>query len=210
MYPFHANVSIVVNGTSGAGKSTWVSKLISEKDWMFQIPPTRVLYCYGIYQSLYKEMEQSLSFVEFHQGLPNVDEIDGLPENSLVVLDDLAGRMMANKEIEELFSMQVHHKKLNVIFLNHNLFIQGKCSKTIANNTHVYVFLKNPRGLSQLTCLARQVFPGKSKALVEAYEDCMRKRYGYLVLDLSPYGDQEHMLRTDIFKDDVTVVYKIL
>lgn len=62
----------------------------------------------------------------------------------------------------------------------------------------------------QVACLARQVFPGQSKAMVEAYQDCMLKQFGYLVVDLSPHAEEDHRLRTNIFKDEVTIIYKTI
>lgn len=38
---------------------------------MFDSPPDRALYCYGIDQSLYTEMDRELPFVSFHRGLPS-------------------------------------------------------------------------------------------------------------------------------------------
>lgn len=72
------------------------------------------------------------------------------------------------------------------------------------------MLLKNPRDVSQIHCLGKQVFPGKSHALVEAYEDCMKNPYGYLVLDLSPHAEEAYRIRTGIFPDEDCVVYKPL
>lgn len=48
------------------------------------------------------------------------------------------------------------------------------------------ILLKHPRNVNQIRCLGRQVFGGKSNALIEAYNDCLFSPYGYLVLDLNP------------------------
>ena len=138
------------------------------------------------------------------------DEIDTLKPGSLVILDDLARSIVDSKEMEELFTMGVHHRKLSVIYINQNMYCQGKYARTINLNTHFIVLFKNPRDVSQVACLARQIdiYPTNTKAVIEVYQDCMKKKYGYLVIDLSPHGEEEHRLRTDIFKDDATIIYK--
>ena len=175
---------------------------------MFEQTPSQVLYCYGIYQDLFRKMEQELSFVEFHEGLPSKDKIDTLKQGSLVILDDLARSIVDSKQMEELFTMGVHHRKLSVVYINQNMYCQGKYARTINLNTHFLILFKNPRDVSQVACLARQIYPNTTKAVTEAYQDCMKKKYGYLVIDLSPHGEEEYRLRTNIFKDDVTIIYK--
>ena len=208
MYPFPTNTSISVSGTTSSGKSWWVYRLLREREVMFEEPPSQVLYCYGIYQDLFRKMEQELSFVEFHESLPSKDTIDTLNPGSLVILDDLARNIVDSKQMEELFTMGIHHRKLSVVYINQNMYCQGKYARTINLNTHFLILFKNPRDVSQVACLARQIYPNRTKAVTEAYQDCMKKKYGYLVIDLSPHGEEEHRLRTDIFKDDVTIIYK--
>ena len=41
-----------------------------EREVLFGQASSQVLYCYGINEDLFWKMEQRLSFVEFHEGLP--------------------------------------------------------------------------------------------------------------------------------------------
>ena len=50
------------------------------------------------------------------------------------------------------------------------MFCQGKHSRTINLNTHILVLMKNPRDLSQIQCLARQTFVGKSKFSARSFQ----------------------------------------
>jgi hypothetical protein len=50
--------------------------------------------------------------------------------------------------------------------------------------------------------LARQMYPGKSQFVVEAYEDATKKPHGYLLIDLTPDTDDRYRIRTKIFPDD--------
>ncbi len=69
-------------------------------------------------------------------------------------------------------------------------------------NTHYIVLFKNPRDVGQVATLARQMYPGKSKFVVEAFRDATDKPYGYLLIDLKPETDENYRLRTNIFPDD--------
>lgn len=211
MYPFPACTSISVSGATCSGKTTWLFRLLRHKDVMFSAPPEKVLYCYGIYQPMYEMMERELPFVTFHQNLPSQIELDHLSDEkvcNLVVLDDLMESVTSSSEMESLFVKGMHHRHLSVIYLNQNLYCKGKHSRSINLNTHISVLMKNPRDVSQLQCLGRQAFLGKGSFLLEAYKDATSHPYGYLVLDFSPTGREEERVRSLIFPDEDTVIYK--
>ncbi len=54
------------------------------------------------------------------------------------------------------------------------------------------------------------VIPRRSHALIEAYEDCMKGTYNYLIIDMTPGGEDEYRLRTRVFPGEDPIVYKIL
>jgi hypothetical protein len=56
--------------------------------------------------------------------------------------------------------------------------------------------------------IARQLFPGNSHLMLEAYADACVKKFGYLVVDNSPSTpDPQLRLRTAIFNGETQVVY---
>ena len=210
MYPFPGCTSIGVSGTSNSGKTTFVYKLLKHKDIMFETAPDKILYCHGIEQPLFLEMEKSLPSIHFHKGLPTQELIEAYSYSkscNIVVLDDLMDSVVSDAEMEKLFTLGAHHRRLIIIYLNQNLYCKGSKARTISLNTHFLVLMKNPRGLSSLQCLSRQVFAGKSKLLIDAYNDCMKAPYGYLVLDLSPFSREDTRLRSKIFQNEDTIIY---
>ena len=211
MYPFPDCTSITMSGATMSGKSFWTYRLLREKNDIFSSPPEKVLYCYGIYQPLFEKIEQELPFVTFHHGLPNEDTLQKLATPNicnLVILDDLKSNVISSVEMENLFVKGVHHLHLSVLYINQNVYCKGKHSRTINLNTHIYVLMKNPRDVSQLQCLARQAFLGKSNFLIEAYKDATLKTYRYLVLDFSPGAIDEYRVCTDIFSAEDTIIYQ--
>jgi hypothetical protein len=67
------------------------------------------------------------------------------------------------------------------------------------------VLFKNPRDVTQVENLSRQIiqmYPGRSKFLVEAFKDATAKPYGYLLIDLKPDTDEKFRVRANIFPND--------
>jgi hypothetical protein len=204
--PFKCPVSFSVSGTTSSGKTTWVFRLLHHKDEMLYPSPQHVLYCYGIWQDLYEQMEKEMNFIQFHEGLPSKETVCNLPSGSMIILDDLSHLLYENVDMELLFSQTSHHKNLSVCHIKNNIFYQGKHARTINLNTHIYVLMQNPRDVSQIVRLGSQIFPGKGKALLEAYSECMSST-GYLILDLSPHSDEKYRIRTHIFPGEDIVAF---
>ena len=211
MYPFPECTSISVSGVTCSGKTSWVLRLLSHKDVMFNNPPEGVLYCYPIWHPLLGVMEKELLFVKFSNGLPGDKELCTLSSErrcNLVILDDLMKKVTSSHDMENLFVKGMHQLHLSILYINQNLYCKGKYSRTINLNTHILVLMKNPREVSQLQCLARQAFLGKGAFIMEAFKDTTAEPYGYLVLDFTPSGDKSHRVRTKIFLDEDTIVYQ--
>ena len=206
LLPFKSPFSISISGTTGSGKTTWIFKLLKNKDDMIEPAPVQIFYFYGIWQDLYADMEEKLSYVSFQEGLPTMEVVKSMSANSLIVLDDLAHLLYSNKEMELLFSQVSHHRKISVCHIKNNLFYQGKHARTISLNTHLYVLLSNPRDESQILTLGRQVYPSKPLCLLEAYRYCMTTT-GYLLLDLQPHTEPKYRMRTRIYPGEDPIIF---
>lgn len=201
----------MVSGATGSGKTMWVYRLLQHlPDMYVEEPPVETMYCYGIHQPLFDEMETTLPNFRLHQGVPSAEELDQFTsdhQHRLIILDDLMQQVVKNDQMELLFTQGCHHRRLSVIFLTQNILPQGKNSRTIALNTWYLVLLKNMRAASQVMFLGRQIFPGKTNYLVEAYDDCMKTPHGYLMVDLSPHANDQYRVRTNIFPGEFPFVY---
>ena len=177
---------------------------------MYETPPEKILFCFGIDQPLLDEIERTIPNLKLHLGLPTQKEIEEFTEDrkhTLIVLDDLMHRVAQSAEMELLFTQGCHHRNASIIYVCQNLFPKGPKSRTIALNTYYLVLMRNFRSGSQISHLGRQLFPGKSNALTQAYDDVMKNIYAYLLVDVSPMGDDRYRLRTAIFPDEDTIVY---
>lgn len=212
MFPFEGPSTFSISGATGSGKTTWLFKVLSEKEELFSPePPHSILYCYGVWQELFENMEKNIPNLSFHEGLPSEDNINDITKNNqhnIIILDDLMREVIKNTDMELLFTRGSHHKKLTVIYLNQNMFCQGKNARTISLNSHYIVLFRNLRDCSQIQKLGQQLYPGKGNLLVEAYKSCTQSPFGYLVIDLSPRSDEKYRLRTKIFQSEDTIIFQ--
>jgi hypothetical protein len=157
-------------------------------------------------------MEREIPNFNSKKGLPSSEELDEFTKDrrhKLIVIDDLIHDVVQNKEMELLFTQGTHHRCVSVILITQNLYPRGKHARTIALNTWYMVLMKNLRDVSQVGILGRQLYPGKVKGFMEAYEDAHSKKHGYLMVDMSPHGEDIYRLRTCIFPTEDPVVYRL-
>ena len=190
----------IVAGPSGSGKTVFTTRLIENARDMIEPAPDRVLWCYGVYQSFFNETKN----VEFHEGLPNLDVFDG-KQRVLLILDDLMHE--TDDRVSQIFTRVSHHKNLSVLYLTQNLFYGSKQNRTISLNSHYVVLFKNARDATQISHLAGQMYPGKSKFMIEAYRDATSNPFSYLLVDLKPDTEDRLRLRSNIFPGETPYVY---
>ena len=211
LIPFNVASSICISGPTGSGKSIWVYNFFKNINALFNgESPKDVLYCYGVWQPLFEEIEKKITFINFHEGLPSKDDIESFSKNTyhkLIILDDLMEDVLNSHDMLMLFIRGCHHKNISCIFITQNIFSQSKHSKTIALNTQYLVLFRNFRDSSQIITLGKQIFPGKVKSFQESYNDATTKKYGYLLVDLSPHTEDMYRLRTLVMPGEDTVIY---
>ena len=198
IHPF----TCIVSGPSGCGKSSLV-KAILQHDIIKPLPD-KIVWLYAEDQPLY----QSMKNVEFIQGIPeDLETRFQRRNNNVLILDDLMTQCHSDERLTRLFSVGSHHKNLSIIFIIHNLFHYGKEMRTVSLNSHYIILFKNPRDRLQIATLARQMYPGQSQFLIEAFHDATKEAYGYLIIDLKPTTADKLRIRTGILPGDRQLVY---
>ena len=197
--------NMVISGSSNTGKSEWVFRLIENAAIMISPPVDLIIYCFKEYQSRFKDIKG----VNFHSGFDeSLISKEKLQDRSvLLILDDLMTTIDSDILLN-IFTVLSHHRKINPIFICHNLYFSGlKCMRTISLNTAYNVIMKNPRDKSSIECLGRQMFPGQSKFFMESYNFATRKSYSYLVIDSKPTQDDDLRLRTNVFPGEQMICF---
>jgi len=208
LLPFKAHSSIIISGGTGCGKTRLLHRILKDREGIWDEKPNKIVYCYGIWQNFFIQIEKDIPDILFHSGLPSLDDIDCWSSNhTLVILDDLMQEVTANPITQKIFTMGCHHRSLSCIFITQNLFHQGKFARGITLNATYLILFENIRDSSQVQRLAQQLFPGKSKGFMHAYRDIMKTSFGYMVIDMNPQADNKYRVRTRIFPGDDTHVY---
>ncbi|OOZ15362.1 hypothetical protein BOW28_11740 [Solemya velum gill symbiont] len=83
-----------------------------------------------------------------------------------------------------------------------NLFYHGKENRTMSLNSHYLVLFKNPRDQQQIGFLARQMYPGKPKFLLDKYVTHTERPFGYLIVDLKPDTPETRRLLSNVFPEE--------
>lgn len=208
---FESPTSIFIAAPSGTGKTVLTKKILEHADGMFKVPPSRIFFCYSMWQKLYTEMKDEIKNIQFYQGLPTMEDLSewGAEEgHKILVLDDL---MITGADSEELVHMMCvgsHHSNFTVIFLLQNIFHKSKSLRTASLNCHYFILMGSKRDPLQIQTLGRQMFPGKTKYFMDAYQKATATSYGFLLVDINPHSDKTYQLRTNILPGQDTIVYQ--
>ena len=203
-HPFTA----LICGPTQSGKTQFMSRLLMEREALITPPPESIIWCYGEYQPAYVELTSKIPGIRFVEGIPtDLDALISPDVANILVIDDLMTETGNNKTITDLFTKGSHHRNLSVVLILQNLFHQGRETRTISLNSHYLVLFKNPRDGSQITHLAKQMYPGHTRFVQESYVDATRDPYGYLLIDLKPNTPEVLRLRTNIFPGETPFVY---
>lgn len=193
----------IVSGPTMAGKSVFVKRFLASADTMCDTTFDKIYLHYAEWQNAYLQLP---SRVEFRAGPPAREDYEDEGRTKLVVLDDLMRE--TNDTVVDFFTKGSHHRNMSVIFITQNLYHQGKGQRDISLNANYLVVFKNPRDKSQISFLARQVWPENPRFLQEIYNDATSVPHGYLLLDMKQSTPDRFRFRTRIFPSDRrTVVY---
>ena len=88
---------MLVCGPHTSGKTIFILKLIDYARELFDIPPTKVFWCYGHRTRAHEQMvKRNFNMI---QGIPKI--FDFVTPNSIVMLDDLMSESAANKTVTD-------------------------------------------------------------------------------------------------------------
>ena len=197
-----AGSSMLICGPTMAGKSTFVHNLLANKS-IFDTPPSQVHWYYG---------GESIEGLEgrgyiLHTGLP--ENFQDAPVNSVIVLDDLMDEAKDHAGVTALFTKLVHHRKLFVINISQNFFVNSKDTRTRRLNAQYIVMFKNPSDVTQIHMIGRQMYPGNAKFLSSVNAKATKRPHSYLMLDLRQETPEDLRVRSHILPSEAPMkIYK--
>lgn len=189
--------SMLISGPSGSGKTSWVYELIVKKNKVCDKPPTKITYCYGVNQPIIAKLS-SLG-VRTVSGLPDyiLEQVGG-DEPEWLIIDDLMTEALNNPLVSDIFTKGSHHKNISIILLVQDFYRKARETRTISLNANYVLLFKNPRSKLIASYIAREMYPGRSKAFTKIYEMATREPYSYLFIDLKNDTPDEVRLLTNV------------
>jgi hypothetical protein len=201
----------MVVGTSGCGKTALVSKILLNSEILFDKKVDRIVFCYSVWQQAYELFKLLPIHVEFVVGL-NENFNFSPNKTNILIIDDLFASAKDSSSIQNLFAVESHHKNISVFLIAHNVFTKGIYSRDLSLNSSNLILFRNPRDSIQINVLARQIFPNKSKAFLEIFEDATKDvPHGYIFLDFKQSTRMRMRIQTNIVSNekDRRVIYTI-
>jgi hypothetical protein len=199
---FQAPFTAIIAGNTSCGKTTFLKKFLASRDKLVNVMFSKIVWCYGVYQ---EEFMHFPSYITFHEGIPDFEEMSTCGKHILVILDDVMDKIDENVTL--LFCKYSHHKLISVFLCLQNLFFKNPQIRTLSLNSHYIIVFKNPRDKSQIIHLAKQMYPGDVGFLKDAYTQATRDAYGYLLIDLRQTSPEAIRLRTGILPHETSVAF---
>ncbi len=159
---------------------------------------------------MYDAISSDVPNVHFQQGLLNKNDIlkdfgHHSSRHLIIILDDLMREVVDSPIMSDFFTINCHHSGCSVVFVSHNIFQQGKYSKSIAVNTGYFIILESPAAMDQIKLFGRQRFPDEKNIVLCAYQRSVLDRpFWYLFVDMPVNVPQDLRIRTDIFPNQET------
>ena len=145
----HDRVFVSIVGPSGCGETELLFRMLKGSTFYPRIE--KIFYFYKKFQPLFKDMQQVIEFLKYS----GFDITKNLL-HCLLIYDDSCEEIFNDKEFVKI-ATSGRHRKLHVIYVNHNLFHQSKWSRTIdLNTTHIILF-KSLRDIQQIEYLGKQL-----------------------------------------------------
>ena len=105
--------------------------------------------------------------------------------------------------VSSWFTRGAHHYDSSIIHLVQNVFDKDPSCRTIHLNATCIVLFKNPRDMSQVSHLDKQVYLGGNGLLTAAYRDAMSSRtHSYMAIDFNQSTPEKFRLRNTLFPDE--------
>jgi hypothetical protein len=199
----------IISGVSQSGKTTLVSNLLRLSGSIFTKKPSKVLLFFKFNQAIYTEMIQNGLIHELIEINDETLDYDNIVERvspyksgqgSLIIFDDSMSDITS--DFAQIFTNLSHHQNCSVIYITQNLFHKDSNYRTMSLNAHYLFLMKNGRDKQQINTLARQICPGNSTYVVQAFIHATRHPYSYLLLDFRPASPEILKLRSHIFPNE--------
>ena len=134
---------VFISGSSASGKTFFTHQLIESGLINFD----RIYYFHPDFHET-DPIQWNRNDIIFSPGLPDTETILKIPENSIVILDDLFAEAKDSKTIDYLFRVLSSKRKLHCFIMTQRYFSNGVYTLNIRNSSNIHVLMRNADELS--------------------------------------------------------------
>lgn len=175
--------------------------MVERREELFAAPIHQIIFVYGEDQSLYQRLSKKCNNIIFTKDYLLLDNLLTPSKNTLLILDDIMQTLDKKCEyFNNLFCVKAHHLNVTILSLIQNPFYHNL--RTMSINCSFMILFVFVRNKDSIRTIQRQCFPGDQNFFMESYKNATSVPYGYLVLNLLPYGADKFRLRNSLFLKD--------
>ena len=207
-FMFSKNLRMMVIGSSGSGKSTFIKNFLRWKGLLCKQTYSHVIWASPNLGSTYIAedaalMEEVKVLAEpaeciFIDHIPSVEEMvqytDQSENRTLVVCDDFGEKVWYSSDLATATCRLSTHSRTDLILTNHSCFGKGPYFSTIWRNCNTLIIFRILSDASIATYLQRKLFPSKKNIIDLAFKKVHQYCgiYGFLVLQFSVDNPLNH------------------
>ena len=201
---FYNYCNVILQASSGGGKTELMRKIIAQRDSMFFITPAKVIIIYSNWQPAYDDMLKADPDIIFTNQIPGEHRLKLWTENvdhTLLVADDKQLELAESQFMADVFTRLSHHLHLSTFILLQGGSMKGKFASDIVKNAHYTILFKGGREAHHVRSLGIQL--NDYKNLSAAYKLATQAgRFVYLCVNTHPRANAIERYSTNILASD--------
>lgn len=188
-FKFTLPMRAIFAGSSQSGKTFMIGQILKFQSEIFKGKFDFVKYYYPTFLDEAPVDYHTLTNtpISYNAGFPTKSEILALPENALVIIDDQSDTAVKSDLVSQIFKVISGKKKMSIILVTQNYFMQGKHSREIRNSCN-YVGLFRNCCDNSLNSRVTQAFGLKAAFEAAEREVCGCQVYPFVFIDQTQRG----------------------
>lgn len=200
--------STLVCGPSYSGKSVICSTLIRNRNTMYQVPISKVVFLYKHWQTEYDNLKEDIPSIIFVSDLDEMEtELSEPSDHIMAVFDDFMLEILtsANQYMLNLLSRRSHHLSISVVLVSQLLFPRNL--RSLVLNIHNFCLTRNPNK-SQIQTFFKQYDTSDWRHLMSCYNHAINsKPFGHLFISNHQNTNPLVSIRNSITVETGTIAY---